>query len=88
MFANYKMFLDKTDIDIKPIETVKADLSTLCTAAKDTAEFTESISSTSINKIKDTTIIPTKVVPNSFVDHFKKTYGNALTPISQFCSNH
>ena len=83
MFANYKMFLDKTDIDSKSITEAKADLSTLCTAAKDTAEFTESISSTSINKIKDTPIIPTKVVHNSFVEHYKKTYGNALTPILQ-----
>lgn len=82
MFANYKMFFDKTDIDSKFITDAQADLTTLCTAAKDTAEFTESISSTSINKIKDTPIIRTQVLPKSFAERYKSTYSSAFTPIN------
>jgi hypothetical protein len=49
MFTNYKIFLDN-EIDNQPIDDVKTKLDTLCKAAIDTANFTQSISSTSINK--------------------------------------
>jgi len=50
MFANYKIFLDNSAIDNEPIEIVKNKLDTLCKAAIDTAQFTQSISSTSVNQ--------------------------------------
>ena len=57
MFTNYKIFLSNKNIDDAPIISVKKDLKTLCVAAKDTAEFTESISSTSIGKKKTAEIV-------------------------------
>lgn len=57
MFTNYKIFLSNKNIDDAPIVSVKKDLKTLCVAAKDTAEFTESISSTSIGKKKTAEIV-------------------------------
>ena len=53
MFTNFKIFFDNTNadkqIDDKSIASVKQSLNTLCVAAKDTAEFAQSISSTSIS---------------------------------------
>jgi hypothetical protein len=53
MFTNFKIFFDNTNvnpnIDTDPIANIKSSLNTLCIAAKDTAEFAESISSTSIS---------------------------------------
>jgi len=46
MFSNYKIFLDN-DTDAISKETLGTQLDTLCVASKDTAVFTESISSTS-----------------------------------------
>jgi hypothetical protein len=53
MFTNYKIFLDN-EIDSQDITVAKNKLDTLCKAAIDTANFTQSISSTSINKKPET----------------------------------
>ena len=79
MFANYKIFLDN-DIDEESIESAKSKLDTLCKAAIDTANFTQSISSTSINK-KETESAPIPTGSKKFLDtdDFKKLF---VVPVS------
>ena len=79
MFTNYKIFLDN-DIDNKDIDdSLKLKLDTLCTAAKDTAEFTESISSTSTNK----EVLITKSTPQEVQEgheFLSKSYPELFSP--------
>ena len=72
MFTNYKIFLDNNtdEIDIKKIET---KLDTLCKASIDTAAFTQSISSTSINKKSEDKIEDKIEGSFSLEDAFKDT---------------
>ena len=72
MFANYKIFLDN-EIDSQDITVAKNKLDTLCKAAIDTANFTQSISSTSVNQ-KNTAMIEAPKIgskPFNEIDEFK-----------------
>jgi hypothetical protein len=68
MFTNYKIFLDDKSISNLPINQIGDKLDTLCTAAKDTAEFTESISSTSTNK----EVVQTKPIVQELPEGYTK----------------
>ena len=81
MFSNYKIYLDDDTISNLPIDTAKKEnkIKTLCIAAHDTSEFTDSISSTSINKeIAPTEKISTK--ENTFAIDYKDSIFKDLQP--------
>ena len=83
MFTNYKIFLnDKTISELKKDNKTLVDkLSTLCTAAKDTAEFTESISSTSTSKariVKAKPISTTQQTFSTISTKFKDLFPNSV----------
>jgi hypothetical protein len=86
MFTNYKIFLNDKKISdlLKGDKSIGDKLSTLCTAAKDTAEFTQSISSTSTNKQIVSKAKPTIDIaqqpPSSMANRFPNIFNSILKP--------
>ena len=88
MFTNYKIFLNDKKISnlLKGDKSIGDKLITLCTAAKDTAEFTQSISSTSTSKARivkakptiDIAQQPPSSIANRFPDIFKSIQTEAV----------
>lgn len=75
MFTNFKIFLDTADDAKKTKEELEKPLRTLCDAAKDTAKFAQSISSTSINSANSE---PTKAVATVATGIVTGTFGEFL----------